>query len=211
MLREKNTNQDKHDRKRDARQKKQLCTPRPHYVSTIVVFKHAAAIAVEPPATSSLTDAAVRGLRRSVLLMAEFTVRPRHDVPLRRALRVCSTTCILVSVFRLSAVRCPLPVCVQPALLRGIVVPNLRYRGTVLNSAGPALLRALSVSRDFTCTIPGTCTIQPALHRPQYCTFTAPPQLNSRTTGKISKKIENCLVLTLNGEHDDSCVSLLCS
>ena len=124
-----------------------------------VVVKHAAAIAVEPPATSSLTDVAMRGLRRSVLLMAQFTVRTRHGAPLRRALRVCSSTCTLVSVLRLSTVR----VCVQPALLRGTAVPNLHYSGIALNSAGPALLRALSVSRDFTCTIPGTCTIQPAL------------------------------------------------
>ena len=124
-----------------------------------VAVKHAAAIAVEPPATSSLTDVATRGLRRSVLLMAQFTVRTRHGAPLRRALRVCSSTCTLVSVLRLSTVR----VFVQPALLRDTTVPNLHYSGIALNSAGPALLRALSVSRDFTCTIPGTCTIQPAL------------------------------------------------
>ena len=163
MLREKNTNQDKHDRKRDARQKKQLCTPRPHYVSTIVVFKHAAAIAVEPPATSSLADVAVRGLRRSVWLMAQFTIRThgrtRHGAHLRRALRVCSSTCILVSVLRLSAV------CV--------CVSNLHYCGaprcpTCTIAVAPSIVQdlhywALSVSRDFTCTIPGTCATQPAL------------------------------------------------
>ena len=32
-----------------------------------VVVKHAAAIAVEPPATSSLTDVAMRGLRRCLV------------------------------------------------------------------------------------------------------------------------------------------------
>ena len=115
----------------------------------------------EPPAASSLTDVAMRGLRRFVLLMAQFTVRTRHGTPLRRALRVCSSTCTLVSVLRetLSIVR----VCIHHALLRGTVVLNLHYSGIALNSAGPALLRALSVSGDFTCTIPGTCTIQPAL------------------------------------------------
>ena len=56
-----------------------------------------------------------------------------------------------------------------PALLRGTEVPNLHYSGTSLNSAGPALLRAPSVYRDFTCTIPGTCTTQPALYRAPYC------------------------------------------
>ena len=112
----------------------------------------------------------MRSLRRSVLLVAQFTVRTRHGAPLRRALRVCSSTCALVSVLRLSAVLSVCVcvcvywcVCVQPALLRGTAVPNLHYSGTALNSAGPALLRALCVSRDFTCTIPGTCTIQPAL------------------------------------------------
>ena len=120
---------------------------------------------MEPP--SSLTDVAMRGLRRSALLMAQFTVRPRHGAPLRRALRVCSSTCTLVSVLRLSTVR----VCVQPALLRGTEVPNLHYSGIALNSAGPALLRALSVSRDFACTIPGTCTIQPSRYRDLYCMY----------------------------------------
>ena len=56
-----------------------------------------------------------------------------------------------------------LGVCREPALLRGAEVPNRHYSGASLNSAGPALLRALSVSRDFTGTIPGTGTIQPAL------------------------------------------------
>ena len=78
--------------------------------------------------------------------MAQFTVRTRHGAPLRRALRVCSSTCTLVSVLRLSTVR----VCVQPALLRGTAVPNLHYNsGIALNSAGPALLRALSVQRFY--------------------------------------------------------------
>ena len=69
----------------------------------------------------------------------------------------------------LSHARCPC-VYVQPTLLRGTAVPNLYYGGAALDSAGPALLRALSVPRDCTCTIPGTCTIQPALYRAQYCT-----------------------------------------
>ena len=47
-----------------------------------VVVKHAAAINVEPPATSSLTDVAMRGSRRSVLSMAQFTVRITHGAPL---------------------------------------------------------------------------------------------------------------------------------
>ena len=129
-----------------------------------VVVKYAAVITVEPPATSSLTDVAMRGLLRSVLLMAQFNVRTSHGCAsaLRRALQVCSNKCTLVSVLRVSAV-C-LSVCVQLALLRGTAVPNLRhYSGICLNSAGPALLRALYVSRDFTCTITGTCTIQPVL------------------------------------------------
>ena len=49
----------------------------------LVVVKHAAAITVEPPATSSLADVAMRGLWRSVLLMAQFTVRTRRGAPLR--------------------------------------------------------------------------------------------------------------------------------
>ena len=52
-----------------------------------------------------------------------------------------------------------LGVCSEPALLRGAVVPNQHYSGSSLNSAGPALLRALSVSRDITDTTPGTGTI----------------------------------------------------
>ena len=161
MLQEKNTNRDKHDRKRTARKTNNGVPP---------------ALTTSQQTLSRLTGAPAwrHALRsspssRSVLLMAQFTVRPRHGAPLRRALRVCSSTCTLVSVLRLSAVRCPLPVCVQPALLRGTAVPNLHYRGTALDSAGPALWRALSVSRDFSCTIPGTCTIRPALYRAQYC------------------------------------------
>ena len=54
---------------------------------------------------------------------------------------------------------------VEPGLsvLLGVCVVNRHYSGASLNSAGPALLRALSVSRDFTSTILGTGTIQPAL------------------------------------------------
>ena len=71
-----------------------------------VVVKHAAAITVEPPATSSLTDVAMRGLRRSVLLMAQFTVRTRHGAPLRcvelfgsAAARVPSFLCCVCPLF----------------------------------------------------------------------------------------------------------------
>ena len=124
-----------------------------------LVVKHDAAITVEPPATSSRTDVAMRGLRRSVLLMAEFTVRTRHGAPLRcaelfgsAAARVPSSLCCVCPLFAFR-------VCVQCALLRGTAVPNLHYSGICLNSAGTPLFRALSASRDFTCTIPGTCTI----------------------------------------------------
>ena len=121
-------------------------------------------IAMEPPATSSLADVAVRGLRRSVWLMAQFTIRTtRHGAPLRRALRVCSSTylyprfcvasvrCVRVcgcmsDLHYCGAPRCPTcAIAVAPSIVQG-----LQY-----------LLRALSVSRDFTCTIPGTCTTQP--------------------------------------------------
>ena len=128
-----------------------------------VVVKHAAAITVEPPATSSLTDVAMRGLRCSVLLMAQFTVGTRHGAPLRcvelfgsAAARAPSFLCCVCPLF---ACPCVCPTCT----IAGHAVPNLHYNGIFLYSAGPALLRALSVSRDFTCTIPGTCTIQPAL------------------------------------------------
>ena len=103
-----------------------------------VVVKHAAAITLEPPATSSLTDVAMRGLRRSVLLIG--TVHRLHKAwcasALRRALRVSSSMCTLASVLRLSAV-C-LSVCVQPALLRG--------------------------TRCLTCTIAGSACIVQVLH-----------------------------------------------
>ena len=42
---------------------------------------------------------------------------------------------------------------VEPALLRGPVVPNRNYIGSSLESAGPALTRALSVLRGFTGTL----------------------------------------------------------
>ena len=71
-----------------------------------VVVKHAAAITVEPPATSSLTDVAMRGLRRSVSLMAQFTVRTRHGAPLScaelfgsAAARVLSFLCCVCLLF----------------------------------------------------------------------------------------------------------------
>ena len=99
---------------------------------------------MEPPATSSLTDVAMRGLRRSVLLMSQYTVRYKAwcASALRRALRVCSSTCSLVSVLRLSAVS--LSVCVQPALLWGTAMPNLHYSGICLNSPVSVLSRPLS-------------------------------------------------------------------
>ncbi|CAB1111777.1 unnamed protein product [Ectocarpus sp. CCAP 1310/34] len=43
-----------------------------------VVAKHAASIAVEPPPTSSLERVALWGLRRLILLSAQFTFRTRH-------------------------------------------------------------------------------------------------------------------------------------
>ena len=51
----------------------------------------------------------------------------------------------------------------EPALLGGTAAPNRHYNWPSLNSAGLALLRALSVSRNLTGTIPGTGTFQPAL------------------------------------------------
>ena len=89
--------------------------------------------------------------------LVDSTVHRPHKVwcasALRTALRVCSSTC----THGLCCV-CPLfvRVCVQPALLRGTAVPNRHYSGICINGAGPALLTALSVSRDFTGTIPGT-------------------------------------------------------
>ncbi|CAB1113780.1 unnamed protein product [Ectocarpus sp. CCAP 1310/34] len=41
--------------------------------------------------------------------------------------------------------------------------PTCTVSGICLNSTDPALLRAPSVRRDFTCTISGGCTIQSAL------------------------------------------------
>ena len=91
-----------------------------------VVVKHAAAITVEPPATSSLTDEAMRGLRRSVLLMTQeiielceklsgHRVRKRHGAPLRcvelfgsAAARVPSFLCCVCPLFVCLSVRvCP--------------------------------------------------------------------------------------------------------
>ena len=61
-------------------------------------------------------------------------------------------------------------VCVHLYYLRGTAMPHLRYSRSSLNSAGPALLGALYMYvQDFTCTIPGTCTIQSALYRAQCC------------------------------------------
>ena len=105
--------------------------------------------------------------RLAAFCSVDGTVRRPHKAwcasALRRALRVCSSTYTLVSVLGLSAV-C-LSVYVQLALLRGTAVPYLHYSGIRLISAGPAISRALSVSIDFTCTIPGTCAIQPLHYR----------------------------------------------
>ena len=124
-----------------------------------VVVKHAAAIT----ARHILPDRrGHEGL--AAFCLVDGTVHRPHKAwcasALRRALRVCSSTCNLVFVLRLSAV-C-LSVCVQPALKRGTAVPNLRYSGICLNSAGRTIEDAVCVER-FTCTIPGTCTIEPAL------------------------------------------------
>ena len=115
-----------------------------------VVVKHAAAITVEPPATCSLTDVAMRGLRRSVLMAQEIinfvknylvAVRKRHGAPLRcvelfgsAAARVPSFLGCVCPLFVCLSVR----VCAQLAPLRGTAVPNLHYSGIFL---------ALSVSR----------------------------------------------------------------
>ena len=47
-------------------------------------------------------------------------------------------------LYCVESVRC-LCVCSESTLLRGAVVPNPHYCGAALYSAGPALLRALSV------------------------------------------------------------------
>ena len=70
---------------------------------------------------------------------AHCKITSNHGALLRRALRVCSSTCTLVSVLRLSAVRCPLPVCVS----------NLHYCGA---------------PRCPTCTIGGPPSIVQDLH-----------------------------------------------
>ena len=126
----------------------------------VAVVKHASAIAVEPPPISSLANVAMRSLRRSALLKAQFTFHTWHGAPLRRAFRVCSRTCILLSLCGVCRLSC---VCSKPAIVRGAVVPNRHYSGTALNSAVPALLRVLSVCRYFTGTIPAVGTVQPAL------------------------------------------------
>ena len=80
--------------------------------------KHAAAINVESPATSSLTHVATRGLWRSVLLMAQFTVRKRHGAPLR-----------CVELFGSSAARAPSFLCCVCPLFVCPCVSNLHYCG----------------------------------------------------------------------------------
>ena len=58
----------------------------------VVIINHAAAYAVQPPVTSSLAAVAMRVLRRCVWLSAQFAFRTWHGTPLRRAVRVCSST-----------------------------------------------------------------------------------------------------------------------
>ena len=70
----------------------------------------------------------------AALRLVDGTVHHPHKAwcasALRRAFRVCSRTCTLVFVLRLSAV-C-LSVCVQSTLLWGTAVPNLHYSGICL-------------------------------------------------------------------------------
>ena len=102
-----------------------------------VVIERAAVTTVESPATSSMTDVAMRGLRRSVLLMALFAVLTRHGAPLR-----------CVELFGFAAARtpsflswvCPLFVC--PCM------SNLHYCGA---------------PRCLTCTIAGSASLVQAL------------------------------------------------
>ena len=111
---------------------------RPADALRFVVVKHAAAIAVEPPATSSLPDVAMRGLRRSVLLMAQFTVRTRHGAPLRCA-----------ELFGSSAARVPSFLCCVCPLLVCPCVSNLHFCGA---------------PRCLTCNIAGSASIVQVLH-----------------------------------------------
>ena len=90
------------------------------------VANHAAANAVEPPATSSVAAVAIRGLRCSVRLKAQqFTFCTQHGVPLHTAARICSSTV------------CPSPrgvgVCIGAIdCCRGA---NRHYTGTALSGA----------------------------------------------------------------------------
>ena len=81
-----------------------------------VVVKHAATITVEAPATSSLTDVAMRGLRCSGLLMAQFTVCRRHGAPLR-----------CVELFGSAATRVPSFLCCVCPLFVCPCVSNVHY------------------------------------------------------------------------------------
>ena len=84
-----------------------------------VVVKHAGAITVGPPPTSSLTDVAMRGLRRSVLLMAQFIVCTRHGAPLR-----------CVELFGSAAARVPwFLCCVCPLLVFPCACPTCTIAG----------------------------------------------------------------------------------
>ena len=106
-------------------------------VLRLVVVKQAAVITVEPPATSSLTDVAMRGLWRSVL-MAQFTARSRRGAPLR-CVELLGSAATHVPSFLCCV--CPLFVC--PCAF------NLHYCGA---------------PRCLTCTIAGSASIVQVLH-----------------------------------------------
>ena len=83
--------------------------------------------------------------------------------PSPRPHSVAATNSLMCTLCSLCGV-CPrCCVCSEPALLRGTVVSSRHYSGAALDSAGPAILRALSLSRDFAGTRPAVGTIQPAL------------------------------------------------
>ena len=98
-----------------------------------VIINHAAANAVQPPATSSLAAVAIRVWRRCVWLISPFTFRKWHSTPLRRAVQVCSSMYTLF--FCVEYVFC-LVVCVC-VCARGVT-------GTIGGDSGaePALNRA---------------------------------------------------------------------
>ncbi|CAM9937947.1 unnamed protein product [Ectocarpus sp. 12 AP-2014] len=100
-----------------------------------------------------MTGSAIRDLLYSALLKAQFTFRTWHGAPLHRAVRVWNSSCF--SVWSRSSACLSSTVCVcarEPALLGGAMARNQRYIGPALFSAGLALYRAPSVSRDCTGT-----------------------------------------------------------